>query len=660
MRIEGMEGFDERALLTCLATHERKRVSLGLSALREPTCGKSPFGPPRHSLTLFAFPWQEWPVYEEAVFRLDLERIERWYAARGYYGAHIVEVSSSPAALNERPTCEGDDCTVELTIHVEQGVPVRVRHVVLEGVEALDPDLQAALRTLLDPVKTGSAFDEAVYEGVKQELGRRLRESGYARATVVGDAAVHRGLMWADLTIRIEPRLMCKVGDVRVLSPTAVPTRPILDAAKLRRGGLYRESDLEDAQRSVYALGAFSAVTVRGELEGKGDQVDVVIQVEPRRESEIVLGAGVMSGVLTTGPAAEEWVSVPQWDVHLIGRYEHRNFLGGLRHLSIEERPRLLMLGPFPTVPGDSPRFGNNLYVTFAQPSVIEARTRLVADARWDYGPDPFLLFFRHDVGVSLGLERGFLRQRLSARIALHQDIFEVPRRQPLYAGEDLPSGYRLPFVEERVSFDLRDDAANPTRGAYLRVSVHEAVRVWEPSWNYIRVLPEARGYVPVGLGMVLAGRAAFGSLHILDASPELDETSKKLGPQAYRLRGGGAQSNRGFGPGQLGDGLLGGIRRWEGTLELRVPLSADFSIAGFSDVGDVHAGPSFRFSHLNTAVGAGLRYRTIVGPIRFDVGVRVPKAQRADGSPAEPAPRMNLGFTKFAGAVHLTIGESF
>src|SRR5262249_17253312 len=98
----------------------------------------------------------------------------------------------------------------------------------------------------------------------------------------------------------------------------------------------------------------------------------------------------------------------------------------------------------------------------------------------------------------------------------------------------------------------------------------------------------------------------------------------------------------------------------WESSLELRIPLLKDFSIVGFADLGDVHAGQSFRFDHLNTAVGGGLRYRTIVGPIRFDVGYRPRKLQRADGSDPGPGPQPAPGFAKFDGAIHLTIGESF
>jgi translocation and assembly module TamA len=657
LRFEGTQQIDADTLAVCLSTHEREAVEFGLTALREPECGKPPFDRARASVRLWSWPWKTWPTYDEAVLKLDLERIQRWYQARGYYRAHVTKVEFKPSGLKTGEACP-EPCKARITITVLEGEPVRLRKLSFQGLEQLTPKLQKDLTKALD-LKPGAIFDEALYHEALDHLTTVMRDASFARAKIEGEVQVHRGLLYADLTIHVTPGPKCTVGEVRVKSTEPVPNAPVLAAAKLKRGELYKESDLSAAEHAVYALGAFSAARVHGDFSGDSSEIPVIIELSPRKRSEPAVGVGVMSGVLATGPMAQETLSVPQWDVHLLGSYTHRNFLGGLRQLHIEERPRLLFLGPFPSVPNDSPRFANNILVRFIQPGALEPRTRLVVESNWDYGPDPFLLFFRHDLTNAVGLERGFFNGRLSGRVATHFDLMDVAKRQPI-VHNNVPSSYRLPFLEQTVSLDLRDDAAKPTKGGYLALGSHEAIPVGDQSWSYLRLTPDARGYVPLGLGLVLAARFALGSIHIFHAGNGLDPDSKRLGPQTYRLRGGGANSNRGFAPGQLGDGLSGGIRRWESSLELRVPLSKDFSVVAFGDAGDVHAGKSFRFNNLNTAVGGGLRYRTLIGPVRLDVGYRPPALARADGSKPSNDPTMNLGFTRFHGAVHLTIGEAF
>jgi translocation and assembly module TamA len=718
LEFEGVERVDPETLRVCLATHEREAVKLGLSALSEPKCGVPPFDKERASFRLWAWPWKDYPTYEEGVLKLDVQRVERWYQARGYYRAHVVKVEFQPAKMNEPVPCK-EDCTGRIVVHVVEGEPVRLRSVKLEGNEGLDPALREdMLEVINEELAQNDIFDEAVYAKAREDVAKVLREAGYARAKVTGDVAVHRGLLYADATIRVEAGPVCTLGPVVIKSGSKIPEEPVVAAAKVERGARYSESALASAQHAVYGLNAFSSVTVRGDFEANpsSSEIPIIIEVSPRRESEPMIGAGIMSGVLSTGPLAGEGISVPQWDVHLLGSYAHRNFLGGLRQFRIEERPRLLFLGPFPSVPEDSPQFANSIQARFSQPGVIEARTSLFVESGWDYGPDPFLLFFRHDLTNAMGLEREFFEGRLQGRLAAHAEFMQVTRRQPII-GDDLdkgdmdmdgvddrecqwplplneereaclPASYRLPYLEQRVIVDLRDNGTTPTKGGYFSMGAHEALPVGERSWFYLRLTPDLRGYAPLGLGFVLAGRFTIGSLHIFDAGDKLDEEASALGPQAYRLRGGGANGNRGFAPGGLGDGVTGGTSKWESSIELRIPLAKNFSLAGFADAGDVYAprcdpsptakermeaetrgespAPScdrqrvaFRFNHLNTAVGGGLRYRTIVGPIRLDVGYRPSKLQRADGS-ASDAPEAKSFGLKFNGAIHLTIGESF
>jgi outer membrane protein assembly factor BamA len=278
-------------------------------------------------------------------------------------------------------------------------------------------------------------------------------------------------------------------------------------------------------------------------------------------------------------------------------------------------------------------------------------------------------------VNAELGPERFFFDQRLLLAFRVRYNFFypfEGETDPDDIVGE-VPSTYQLPFLELFSRLDLRDVPRQPREGFYFQAGIHGAGPL--ASWTHFRLTPEARGYVPLPLGIVMAMRFGIGSIFILDADPNLDATSQHLGPQRYRLRGGGATSVRGYLPGDLGDSIQGGLRRWEASLELRFPLSPDFSAVTFGDVGDVHAGRTeadplgaeearFRFDYWHLSLGFGLRYLTIVGPLRLDVGFQVPDAQvlGQDDTTAIgiPKSRINFVFAQVPGAVHLTIGEAF
>ena len=79
-----------------------------------------------------------------------------------------------------------------------------------------------------------------------------------------------------------------------------------------------------------------------------------------------------------------------------------------------------------------------------------------------------------------------------------------------------------------------------------------------------------------------------------------------------------------------------------------------------FVDVGDVNDAEAFRFDHLNTSIGFGLRYFTLIGPLRLDAGFRIPDWQRLGPGDAVEAGASTFPFTDIPGALHLTIGDSF
>lgn len=712
LELEGVRALDPYALRACLATREREWLSIDLSKEPAPTCGEPPFEARRIHLKLWRWPWSDWPLYDPSVFERDLSRIERWYRARGYYGARILDARSTPEAALHGTRTHAD--RIQLHVRVEEGEPVRVQSVTIEGTSTLEGELGRELLALLDHMEPDSRFDEADFDRTKAQVERRLRDEGYALAGVEGQVEIDPKARTASIHFVVQSGPVMELGDVCVEGHGKLPAKLILQASDLRPGRPFSESEIEDARTRVYQLRVLSEVEIvtgtidpetgsaqfedqregewmawqRGRpaspeaeeservcrlAKGKGERprVPVEIRVKPGKLYRVGVGAGIQIGVEDGQRAIN---AAEQWDAHLFGYAEVRNFLGGLRRLRIEERPKLIFLAPFPRAVDSEGnrevRLGNNLSMLLEWPAFVEARTLLRVLAVWDRGPDPYGGgFIRDDFNFSVGPARGFFKNRLNVAATVNVNPY-IPRS--VYVDPDtVPSNilsaerYNLFFLQQLFEWDTRDDKASPRRGSYLRLELHETLP--PSSWSYVRITPEARQYVPLPYGLVLALRAGIGMLQIYGTDETKTEELGRLGPRPYRLRGGGPYSVRGVQAGALGlradhqYGFPGGTRSWIASLELRVPLGDSFGIATFMDAGDVDGGSrtqqaQFRFDHPNTTLGAGLRYKTIVGPLRLDVGWLVPGLQ---GKRADDAVQQDPLF-KFRGAVHLTIGEAF
>jgi len=685
LRLRGVEALDGRALRSCLATKERERVELNLGASAEPTCGEPPFDAGRLRLPLWRWPWTPWPVYDRNVFERDLARIERWYRARGYYDARVLAATFQPPAATDddrtrdsdgRPLCEpegeGEGCRLEIEVSVHEGDPVRVRTLALEGLEPLSPQLQRRVQGSWK-LEVGERFDEALYDRSKSAMLRVLHNAGYGCAAIGPSEAQPQPVVidpearLADVRLRVDPGPPAHLGVIRVVGNEDLSEEVIRAVADLSPGDSFTNDRLQEAQHFIYSLGAFSNVDVTGEPRRGPDgectgEVDVTIRVSPGRRFRYGVGGGVLAGTYTVG---QEETDVRQWDIHALGFVEHRNFLGGLRRVRFELRPRLIFQ-PSGGSPVANPRPGVDVRLQMQQPSFVESRTNLVSNLRYELGPDPNDLFFRHTLNVPITLHRAFFDGRLSLSAGPSFDLFRVWRR----VSEAPVADFELLMLQADAQIDLRDDSRRPTRGLFTSLGLQVARFL---SWDYVRVIPDVRLYAPLGNRVVLAGRFRLGVMHISRAADGLDAVSAELGPQLYRLRSGGASSHRGFLPGYLGDPPSssgdpdapfqrnsGGLRRWESSLEVRLRVSEDFGLTFFADMGDVNREPRFRFDYLHLALGGGLRYDTIVGPLRFDIGLRVPRAQIVGSDAPDAGTRVRLFGLPIRGAFHLTIGEAF
>lgn len=746
VEIRGLDALDEAALRACLGTRERGQFGLDLGASSDLSCGEPPFDAGRVRIDFFSWPWTQWPLFDTSVFERDVLRVERWLRARGFYGGRVVASTVDPphARGDGNPPEEGDciadetrSCEVRVSITVEAGEPVRVERISIRGEEEIDGELRVHLREVLQ-LRRGDRFDESLFERTERAMVRVLNDNAYPDARVEGEVKINTERNEAYLLFHVHTGSHGVLGRICVTGSEVLPARTILNATFLAPGQPFSIAAFEEAERAIFALGTIATaqvVPMPAETPPESESteapepsevaddpetdppyctespehvpedsrvVDVEIHVRPGRLERYAIGAGIQAGD-TLGFGASSGATpiinaqtLQQWDVHLALIAEWRNLFEDMLRLRIEERPRLIFPAQFPAFTSDTglgPSLGNRIQLSVRWPAFLEARTTLVGEIRHDYGPIPLYGFFRHELDGRVGLERSFFDGRLFTSIALRGNLFVPVQDQGLRQDSTYPTTRAL-FFEEIATLDLRDNPREPTIGALFSVNLQQAGVTPVSSWNYFRITAEARGYVPLGLGIVLAARFGVGAMFIGDVSDDIRDTPEResiyeldeLGPLSEQLQGGGAVSNRGFPPGYMGEirqrevqrrplpddsqgpnrtiVVSGGRYRWEGSLELRIPLTPEFGLVLFGDVGHVSR-DAFRFDIVNLALGFGFRYRTIIGPIRFDVGFRPedPRPGACEGDiqfECRPEPRIDLGFVSIPGAIHLTIGEAF
>jgi outer membrane protein insertion porin family/translocation and assembly module TamA len=629
----------------------------------------------------------DYELLDEALLERDLERVERFYRARGY---HEAKVTGARVIWTARDA-------VRIVIVVNEGAPVRIGNagkalaVQLSGLETIDDPSTVAAIIAASP-EPGEVLDEDDYERAKREIETLLADNGFAFARVSGRADIDLSRHEASLRFEIDAGQRAAFGPVRITGLASIPEQKVRPSLLIAHGDPYSAAAIEDARRALVNLGVFAAVNVEADKSHPETRaVPVTFAVQETAPRTVRLGGGARLDPL-------------QLSGSLTASWEHRNFLGGLRQLSLEARPGAVL---FPTRMSDFPNLDapnrmmlqGSLQARFAQPSFIEGRTLGLLSASLevrpllytDTQPDEPLIGFL-EVATRAGLERAFFSHRLFVTPALNWQAALPLDYRGLSIGDVSPAAETrlvdnlfIVYPELLGRLDLRDDPLDPKRGFLLSNSLQLAVPVLGGNVSDLRVRPEARLYVTKSR-LTLAVRAATGLLFPRNYGPgDPASPSYANDQQTLLFRGffsGGPFSNRGYayqgvgphGPlafyteGGVRCGVntddsrcvrpLGGLTLWEASVELRFPLRflAPLGAVLFVDSSDVRPGRvDYAVSNPHLAPGFGLRYPTPVGPVRLDLGFRVLEALGREAPQGSPPDFFGLPL-----ALHLAVGQAY
>lgn len=617
-------------------------------------------------LGLFQGVVYDYNIFDRFVLERDLQRVERYYRARGYYQARARAGRVFFVAKNK----------VRVDIIIEEGQPMLIARVDLHGLEGLPkPVIADVSARVKKKLKLGRPFQEAKFDEATKILQAALGDNGYAYAKVqrAADVDLPKNKVAIGFFVTLGP--LTRFGEVTITGLGKIPEAPVRRALDIQPGTPYSRADLDSAQRALLDLNVFSSVVVEPDLSKSANdaapRVPIKVTVELSKLKAIHVGGGAEIDSLKA-------------ELHLIGGWEHRNFFGGLRSLTFEVKPGVVLYPTrFPSFAAPDHFFPEGrANAQFRQPGFLEARTGLFARldgsiAPLILAPDQATILGYRDARVSLGLDRSLWRLYGSLS---HTVQFDSPFTYLGALDRDLKSVV-ISYPELFVSLDLRDQRLHPHQGAFFSNDLQLA-GVGGTARD-VRTQAEGRGYVPLSRKWTLAARATVGLLFPqnygdtieatahgsnFDTSGEPQRAQSVQDIQLMFLRGffsGGAGSNRGYALREVGPhGVvpqastaaakctdpdpakcslnlpLGGFTLWEASLELRFPISGAFTGAFFVDTSDVSDKKvDFRFNRPHLSPGLGFRYDTPVGPVRLDAGYRVPGLQAPSDAQDEGVP---------------------
>ncbi len=576
--------------------------------------------------------------YDELVLQIDRQRIASYYETHGYCS---VKVSEAVVEFDGEGDPESD---VRIRYDVEEGPPSTV---VSADFTATSTAVTEAELENLSSIVIGERFFHADYEVTKGAIEALLQRRGHPRGEVSGRIEVNRDTQEVHIRIEVDPGPLVRF-DALTFDPSSIPESAVRNRIAWAKGDVYDPAKLRLTEGRLYTLELVGSVRFAPKYHSEDALVNLAIGFSETSLNELRLGGGLRFD--------------PQ-NLSLNGRvsYTRRYFFHPLMSFNADLRPQLLL-----PISNEDLGYQIEASAKVIRDDFLFPRLRLTTGVT--YRIVAYEAFSTQGPSATAVIGRAFLDDdRLQASFAVgttYYDVFnfdQIPAdRREIYGLRD-----RLTFVyvAPSVTYDQRDNPLSPHSGYYVALPVEAGHQFATNSTSYLKATPEVQGYLPLGTPRILlAGRLRVGA-NLLE---------KPL-PVTQRYFSGGSDSVRGFGrrrlsPGELvtePDGNqtqevyypLGGEAMFVANAELRLELvrvfGEWFGIVGFMDAGDTStAFGDLAFDRPHLAAGAGLRYHTPVGPLRFDVGFRLNRFEA--GEPDPPASKDGRV------VYHISIGEAF
>lgn len=437
----------------------------------------------------------------------------------------------------------------------------------------------------------GLPWSSTLQEDIREAIRQAYYAEGFpdigvhvaAETDEVGDGVKHAYIM-----ATIVPGPHVTVGRVRFDGNRTTRENVLRRRVPLNPGDPLDLVALERARYRIARLGVFEAVDLHYEPED-GTVRDPVFEVRegPRYETNLLFGYGSYEQVR--------------------GGVEHRQMnIFGLAHQS-----RLELVHSLKSTSGN---YAYTIPELFGE--TLDGTARLFGLQRRE------IAFLRQEFGVNLSMKR---RVAFFGGDATAGYTFQAlrNRRSSLSTQATDERQLNVASVNLGLAGDRRDNPIRPRRGYHWAMQVEAADPRFGGQSTYQRF--EVAGAYHTGWG---EGRwVHVGLSHAVVTTAGSDETTLPVNKRFYP---GGDNSIRGYQRGEAAprgeDGFFIGAKTYLlGNLELEQAVTPNWSVVLFGDaMGAAEALRDYPFRDPLYTVGLGVRYQTLIGPVRLEYGRNV------------------------------------
>lgn len=535
------------------------------------------------------------PAKEDAVIVIQVDKGEQYHLGK----VELVDKKSQPTPqLQGNKTPSSPDITPKV---ISQSV-------------TLTDDQQKAFN-----LKSGQPAVSADVVAAQGRLLTSLQEDGHALAKVGDPVAYLRpDTKTLDIVYNVDPGPIVDLGDIEFKGLKKVHEDFVRKRLLLRDGQLYQPSKIESARQDLSSLGVFSSIdaTSASKLDANG-RLPLILTFKEAKRRSVSFEAGYSTDL----------------GGRLGVRWSHRNLFGNAEKLNVAA----LATGLGGTA---QKGLGYDIYADFTKPDYLRrdqnlnVRIEAVKQKLYSYNQTALLI-------------KGGLNRKLNKRWRASAYLGGMQER---IIQQHMKNDYTMINIPLTVSYDSTDLASpmmSPTHGMKGNVSLTPTESFGDGAIFFAILEGSASTYFDLAnIGLTKPGDSIFAFRGTVGT---IQGASRMNMPPDQRMYAGGTSTVRGYrfqgvGPQFRGTKYaVGGKAMDAGTIEFRQKLTESFGAQTFMDAGQVSEKSMPFEGDLRVGVGAGVKYYTPLGPIRFDVALPVNRPPRGD---------------KFE--VYISLGETF